>query len=355
MANLEQLNIASLLKMQREGSLILDPDFQRGDVWTKPAKVLLIDSILRGFPIPKIVLRTRLNTQTLETVMEVVDGQQRLRAIVEYTSDAWALGAKAREYSGLKYSQLEETDKERLLSYAIGIDNLMNASDDHVLEIFARMNTYTVALTPPELRHAAFNGRFQAAVLDVAESNTSRWTRWGTFTTRRLVRMADHSLIAELFGILTNGLTDAGEAQIEALYAQFDRGATEISQSEALRLAETTNTLLERIDADYSEVFAKTRLASATHFAMLFAALAHATFGLPQGALGVLPERGNLLDKDIVTARLSRLISAMELPPDEAPAELVPYVSALEQTIRMASREPRFLVMHRLLTDGDLG
>jgi len=356
LANLEQMNVASMLKYHRDGALVLDPEFQRGDVWTKPAKVLLIDSVLRGYPIPKIVLRTRLNTATLETMMEVVDGQQRLRAIVEYAADEWPLTPRAREFAGRKYSDLDEADKERFLSYLLGIDNMMGAPDELIVEIFARMNVYTVSLTPPELRHAAYNGRFKDAVLSLAETLPYLWVNWGTFTTRRLVRMAHHSLLAEFFGVLLEGVQDGGETNLDALYKRKDRGAGEITQQEAHNLVAQTAELLRILDDQYREAFQQTRLAAPAHVLTLFTALAHATYGIPQGKIkGPMPTKAPVLDTDTVRERLSRLAAAMELTEkEEAPAEFLAYVGALEQTTRIKSREPRFRTLYSVLVDENL-
>ena len=43
--------------------LILQPDYQRKEVWGDPAKVMLIDSILNGIPMPKIFVSSSINQQ----------------------------------------------------------------------------------------------------------------------------------------------------------------------------------------------------------------------------------------------------------------------------------------------------
>ena len=104
---LEQYRIADFLEWHREKKLKLNPDFQRGSVWTPAARTFLIDTILRGFPIPKIYLRTAVDTDTKQSYREVVDGQQRLRAIIDFANDKFALSKRAGEFSGLRYSTLE--------------------------------------------------------------------------------------------------------------------------------------------------------------------------------------------------------------------------------------------------------
>lgn len=59
----------------------LNPSYQRGDVWGTPARQLLIESILRGIPLPSIIL-LKPNDPTAD--YEVVDGKQRLTAILRF-------------------------------------------------------------------------------------------------------------------------------------------------------------------------------------------------------------------------------------------------------------------------------
>ncbi len=149
---LEQYRIADFLEWHRKKQLVLNPDFQRGSVWTPAARTYLIDTILRQYPIPKVYLRTIVDVTTQQSVREVVDGQQRLRAILDYANDRFVLSSRAGEFAGLGYSDLETEFKERFLSYPIAVGQLLNANDDDVLEVFSRLNSYSVTLNPAEKR-----------------------------------------------------------------------------------------------------------------------------------------------------------------------------------------------------------
>ena len=82
---LEQYRISDFIEWSKAKKLKLNPDFQRGSVWSPPARVFLIDTILRGLPIPKIYLRTTTDIETMTSIRDVVDGQQRLRAILDFS------------------------------------------------------------------------------------------------------------------------------------------------------------------------------------------------------------------------------------------------------------------------------
>jgi len=63
--------IADFLEWNNNGLLELSPDFQRRTVWSEKAKSYLIDTIVRGRPIPKILISQKLKSS--RTVRIVVD------------------------------------------------------------------------------------------------------------------------------------------------------------------------------------------------------------------------------------------------------------------------------------------
>src|SRR5437016_12690024 len=85
------LSVKEVKQMMERGELDLTPDFQRREVWSDKARSFLLDTIVRGKPIPKIYIRTVENTATGKTLNEVVDGQQRLRTVLSFLEDAFPI------------------------------------------------------------------------------------------------------------------------------------------------------------------------------------------------------------------------------------------------------------------------
>ena len=189
---LEQYRIADFLDWHKEKRLELNPNFQRGSVWTPAARSYLIDSILRKLPIPKVYLRTKIDVATKKTVREVVDGQQRLRAIIEFADDKFALTKRAAEFVGAKYTTLSPDLQESFLGYPIAVDQLLNSSDTDVLEVFSRLNSYSVALNPAEKRHAKFQGDLKWQIRKASTDWAGLWETFSILTTRDRVRMQAH-------------------------------------------------------------------------------------------------------------------------------------------------------------------
>lgn len=69
---------------QAGGALEITPKFQRRPVWRTPARSFFIDTMLRGMTEPPLYFRLSQNLQKTKTIREVVDGQQRVRAVLEF-------------------------------------------------------------------------------------------------------------------------------------------------------------------------------------------------------------------------------------------------------------------------------
>lgn len=343
---LEQYRISDFLDWKREDRLILSPDFQRGSVWKPQAKTFLIDTILRRLPMPKIYLRTRIDVVTKRSIREVVDGQQRLRAILDFAEDGFKLSNRSELFEGKKYSTLSEEEKETFLSYAIAVDQLINASDQDVLEVFARLNSYTVLLNGPEKRHAKFQGDFKWAVRNASQAWRGLWQDYKVFSTAQRVRMLDDSFTAELIGVLLDGINDGGDPKIEALYKKYDHSVdiTKIDDFDAVM------TLMYQ---QFVPALAGSVLLQPPHFLMLFSAFAAVVVGIPQGALFESEWKADskdLVDYDTVRERLLDLASIITSETAPAPPFDTFWRASRSTTHRISSRRVRFPVYVSALT-----
>jgi hypothetical protein len=132
------------------------PQYQRGAVWTIEKKQLLIDTIIRGYDIPKFYLRV-LKEQDYEH--EVVDGQQRLRAIWSFLANEFSLGDESigfessEDLVGKYYTDLDSDLQDNIGSFSLSITYLDEASDLEIRELFLRLQEGST-LSPPEKRNA---------------------------------------------------------------------------------------------------------------------------------------------------------------------------------------------------------
>ena len=318
---LEQHTIANLLEWMDDKTLVVNRDFQRSNrVWSQPARAYLIDTILRGYPVPKIYLRTKINSQTRRAYREVVDGQQRLTAIRSFATDGFALGANKEvygEFAGLKFSELDEDPKQTFLGYYIPVEQLTNVPDAVVFDIFQRLNTYNYNLTRQELRHGKYHGALKTAVVETSRRWNYLWSNYRALTPRARIRMADDELMAQMFGIILEGVTDGGQPKIDRLYERYDAALPLQTHKKVDR---TIGYMVDNLSPAL-----ETGLASSPHLLMMFAAVAHALFGIPEGDMGDdMPERDSraLQDPAAAVSSLSALADVLEMDRDEAPERM---------------------------------
>ena len=271
--------ISDFIDWHSRKQLILAPDFQRGSVWTPSARVFLIDTILKDLPIPQVFIRTRIDSTNQQVIREVVDGQQRLRAILDFGSEKLKLTSKAPDHSGKTYSGLNDDDKETFLSYRIPVVQLINASDAEVLEVFARLNSYSVKITPAELRHAEYSEPVKWAVYDAARHWNTLWNDLGVVSVRESVRLKHTTIVAEMFMALDKGYAGGGERTINRYYRERKSKSDSFFLPIRKRLDVVVADILRNLNGDY----AGTTFFDAPNFLTLFAAISLLKGWLPRG------------------------------------------------------------------------
>ncbi|MBQ5960439.1 MAG: DUF262 domain-containing protein [Firmicutes bacterium] len=138
---------------RRRKGIDTNPDYQRPAVWTRAQKQLLIDSMLRDYDVPKFYLH-----RTGKDTYDVIDGQQRLRAIWEFFEGGFALAKDAEdvngcEIKGKKYDELDFDMQDKINSYNLDFVVLDYVDDDEIREMFLRLQNGT-SLKAQEKRNA---------------------------------------------------------------------------------------------------------------------------------------------------------------------------------------------------------
>lgn len=109
---------------QRNDEEILIPEHQREYCWNEPRKDKFVQSILRGFPCPAILLgEHRIDKPTLE------DGNQRITTAMKYRKDEFASNGKL-------FSQLTVREQDWFDNYPISVVSYSNASQEDRIQIF---------------------------------------------------------------------------------------------------------------------------------------------------------------------------------------------------------------------------
>lgn len=199
------------------GRLELRPDFQRREVWSAPARIMLMDTILRDVPMPKIYLANSIRDGN--TYRVVIDGQQRISSILAFLRDELSLDPPfTGDEKGKKFSELDQKTQDRFLSYQIDFNEAIHPTEEEVREVYARVNKYAVPLTKQELRRADFPGDF--LVVSEELSIDDHFDRVGLFSAANRRRYADVEYVSELLAAMIDGIQDK-KSTLDDFYINF--------------------------------------------------------------------------------------------------------------------------------------
>lgn len=289
--------------------LVLNPKFQRREVWSDKARSYLVDTIIRGKPIPKIFMRQDLNPETRRTRREVVDGQQRLSSVLSFIKDGFKLSkAHHKEFGGRYFSGLDSDTRRDILQYEFVVDLLEDMPDSEVYDLFARINTFSENLKPQELRNAQWFGEFKSSVYLLAQEFVTFFENNKVFTEKQILRMAEAQFISELLLAIQEGIRAGSKTVIDGAYRKYDDKLPGRTLSEK-RFRESMDTIGQIVGTDLQHLrFRATRL-----FYPLFCAVYHFKFGLPKIKTPRTPLRVADHPKLKMTLeRISRLIDDVE-------------------------------------------
>lgn len=269
-------SINDFVEWDKAKQLELNPRFQRRPVWTDKAKSFLMDTILRGKPIPKIFIRQKINVSTRTSTREVVDGQQRLRTILSFVKDGFVVNKRQNpSHGGVRFSQLPEEVQAQVLGYEMSVDLLSNLPDSEVLDIFSRLNSYAVVLNEQERINADHFGPFKVLADRIGHKYNEYWTNQNILTSKQIMRMLEVNLVADLLIAMLEGIKSKKQVKkyYDAYEATFDHDTD--------RLEIEFDHVISAIAELYPEGLADTEFRRPHLFYSLFTAVTHRTGGLP--------------------------------------------------------------------------
>lgn len=173
------IHLQQLLTMLEEGQIWAAPAYQRKFRWKEKQCSMLIESLLLGIPVPSLFMATN-----KDNTWEVVDGVQRLSAIVKFSGndalrkkldvgEALVLTKlqKLSDFEGMKFGDLPAHIQLHLRTRPLKVITLNDKSDNVVrFDLFERINTGGVALTKQEIRDCVYQGNFSNNLESLAKT-----------------------------------------------------------------------------------------------------------------------------------------------------------------------------------------
>jgi len=151
--------IADLVALHQEGMLRANPEYQRGVVWSETQRKKLIDSVFRGYPLPVIYLHYKVVKKggLTREAYDVIDGQQRLKALSDYQQGAFKLfdpvadEKKARfpaflrnqpcPWGGRTFNDLSEELQATFLATILPVARIESDDENEVRDLFVRLQS----------------------------------------------------------------------------------------------------------------------------------------------------------------------------------------------------------------------
>ena len=224
-ANAAPMSVADFCGDLLQGTITVNHDYQREEnVWNSYMKSYFIESVLLGYPIPKVFLYVNYNLKEKKSNKEIVDGQQRSLALRQFFENKLRISSRVEteDFRGKLYRQLEPIHQQAFLSYSLSIDEFYGVSEEDVREAFTRMNANNVALNPEELRNARYKGEFKWFVNRIAKTFREPLLQLRLISKRDVVRMSDLRMFSEYFYILDKGIKTTKSNEIDHLYGEYN-------------------------------------------------------------------------------------------------------------------------------------
>lgn len=217
-------NVLWFKQAHDHGQLDMKPPFQRNPVWVIRQKSFLVDSILNGYPIPEVYMQETVTSDGRSKHI-VVDGQQRLRAVLEFIENLFAIDGKdSPSWADMNFEDLSSEDKKKVYGYNFIVRVLPEVGDTQIRAIFQRLNRNVLALNKQELRQATYWGSFIKMMNKISDKET--WTKLNIFTQNDIRRMLDVEFISELTIAMLNGPQNK-KAKLEDYYKMYEESFEE--------------------------------------------------------------------------------------------------------------------------------
>jgi hypothetical protein len=157
----KDFSIEDILRLSKESVLQVNPEYQRGEKWSSDQQKRLIDSIMRGYPLPIFYLHKieKGIGDYRSVVLEIIDGQQRIKAIHDFAEGAFELfdpvldARQARfpnyilnehcDWARRKFDDLSDELRDRFLDTKLTVFEIETTNPHQARDLFIRLQAGT--------------------------------------------------------------------------------------------------------------------------------------------------------------------------------------------------------------------
>ncbi len=275
------MTVTEAYRLYRSGSFLVNRKYQRKLIWTVEEKERLIGSILKGYPIPLILLAERPQIYG-SGKYEIIDGMQRLNAICSFIENSFAFEEKYFNTDEFSYANqvadegvferikedsilLSRKECADILDYQLAVTIYTAMEEEDITEVFGRINSSGKHLSRQERRQAGVTTPFAEAVRTIAmrlrgddsdkvlrlsnmpeisidsrqstqgyriKAEDTIWCRQGALTISQLRESEDEQMIADIAAsILLNKPLPVSTERLDSLYDPTSRYFQDVESS----------------------------------------------------------------------------------------------------------------------------
>lgn len=209
------LSLETIAAMVRDGSIDLEPTFQRRRRWNETDQSQLIESFLLNVPVPPVYL-----SETDYGDYSVIDGKQRVNSINKFMQNELKLKGlnDFEEIEGYYFKDLPDPLKNALKvrPYLRVISLLRQSEAELKFEVFTRLNRGGEELNPQEIRNVVYRGRMNDLIYELGENSFLRQQLKITNTRSAAFRkMRDAKLVLRFFTLSDHWEEFSGDFRVE--------------------------------------------------------------------------------------------------------------------------------------------
>lgn len=177
------MTVTEAYRYYRSGRLLVNRKYQRKLIWSVAEKEKLIGSILKGYPIPLILLAERPQIHG-SGKYEIIDGMQRLNAICSFLENFFSFQSRYFDTNEFPYAKklaedgvfelvetsdmLSREECANILDYQLAVTIYTAMEESDLIEVFGRINSSGKHLSPQERRQSGVTTPFAEVVRTIA-------------------------------------------------------------------------------------------------------------------------------------------------------------------------------------------
>lgn len=225
----EVMSVKDILELKSNNMLLVNAEYQRGAVWTDSQKKKLIDSVMRGYPLPLIYLHHKVRSVAgmRNEGLEIIDGQQRINALHHFKEGAFKLFDPIRDDKQARYPDfvkrkpcpwarqdflsLSADLKERFLCTPLNVVKVTTDDEDEARDLFIRLQA-GLPLNAQEKRDA-WPGGFTQLILQLGGKSG-------------LIRVPGHEFFSQLVRTKSSDRGEVRQLCAQICMLLFERSKT---------------------------------------------------------------------------------------------------------------------------------